>query len=755
MLKSCFFSRAIAISTLVLMSTLVACGQNASYHQNLEKDLSAFGEVTKLSQSLKSVDDLNVGFAKGAKSGTKSIVKVSHESFDEALQVNSHRAGDNGWDVNIHSPLSDVKLKDGDLVVAIFFVRCLSSDNTGMGQIKVYLESSPTWNSYGSWEGEFDQSWKRVSIIGKITDEIKDNKLQLSVHCAGRRQELQFGAPTLHLIPNSNNEVDMRALKRVVSSPLEYEGMEPDAQWRKDAAARIEEIRKQNLTLQFINRNGKPVKKAQVSLELKEHEFGFGTFIGGLDSKDNMWWTEEQTDQYLMKTREYFNKYTVPMYWASWSKWGWPEKQFEEKYKLPLGWATRTGRSIRGHVTVWPSYNYMPFFKPLEATPNKIDEKIKEHLQFVFSHPMVHGRMNDWDIVNEVYANHEIPDLFPQKNKVIVEWYNTVKAADPFPNRYINDYGILNQDTKHQQAYFDLIKELTESGAPIQGIGMQGHLHGAIAPETLLKTLDKFAVFDLPIQITEYDFISDFPEDEVKYNRDFLTAMFSHPSVNAVMVWGFWKPAKQNWRSDFYFFDDDFNEHPVAAMWKDMTQNVWYTSVTDQTNKKGSMSANAFKGKYEIKIENDDAVRLLACRLTDSGNNFQIDENLILGAGDVTEKSSDVTTENELIRLKDGSFSFEVNIEDAGTYQLGMNASVNGDVKEWYTVNFDVKIDDNETTIFVDADKSDFKAGIANTSLSLTEGKHTLTIKWNKYAEANDADAIATIKDVFLIKEIK
>ena len=58
-----------------------------------------------------------------------------------------------------------------------------------------------------------------------------------------------------------------------------YPGQEADAQWRKDAWARIEQNRKSDFDIQVVGENGAPVSRAKVNVALQKHDFDFGTAV--------------------------------------------------------------------------------------------------------------------------------------------------------------------------------------------------------------------------------------------------------------------------------------------------------------------------------------------------------------------------------------------------------------------------------------------------------------------------------------------
>ena len=59
-----------------------------------------------------------------------------------------------------------------------------------------------------------------------------------------------------------------------VSRP-DYEGREADAPWRKQAGARIEQIRKAPLKVCVVDDAGNPIRGATVHISQRRHAFGY------------------------------------------------------------------------------------------------------------------------------------------------------------------------------------------------------------------------------------------------------------------------------------------------------------------------------------------------------------------------------------------------------------------------------------------------------------------------------------------------
>lgn len=108
---------------------------------------------------------------------------------------------------------------------------------------------------------------------------------------------------------------------------------------------------------------------------------------------------------------------------------------------------------------------------------------------------------------------------------------------------YINGYGILSgggRNTPHRDHYERTIEMSLENGAPLDRIGMQAHFDNLLTgPDDILVFLDRCAKYGLSIWATEYDLRVDDEEVCGMFTRDFYTALFSHPSVEGIVMWGF------------------------------------------------------------------------------------------------------------------------------------------------------------------------------------------------------------------------
>ena len=207
----------------------------------------------------------------------------------------------------------------------------------------------------------------------------------------------------------------------------------------------------------------------------------------------------------------------------------------------------------------------------------------------------------------------------------MVDWFKLAHHADPDCRLFINDFGILDggKFNEHRANFYDNIKFLTAKGAPIGGIGIQSHFGTELpAPADMLKILDQFAAFGLPIEATEVSISLQDRQLQADYLRDYLIAMFSHPSVQDVMLWGFWQ--RRHWRPEGGIFAEDWSHAPAAQAWIDLTQKQWSTDVTVTTDDRGAAGIRGFYGAYEITVTSGGKSKTVTAQLTPGGSRLAI-----------------------------------------------------------------------------------------------------------------------------------
>ena len=140
--------------------------------------------------------------------------------------------------------------------------------------------------------------------------------------------------------------------------------------------------------------------------------------------------------------------------------------------------AHANGFSVNGHALLWhkqcPDWFFMEDGQ--QAGRERVLQRLRTHIATVAGH--FAGKVQSWDVVNEAIDDK---DEYLRKSKwltsigedFIAEAFIVAHKADPKAELYYNDYSI-ERRPKRDKA-LRLIRDLKQRGAPIHGIGIQGH----------------------------------------------------------------------------------------------------------------------------------------------------------------------------------------------------------------------------------------------------------------------------------------
>jgi endo-1,4-beta-xylanase len=175
---------------------------------------------------------------------------------------------------------------------------------------------------------------------------------------------------------------------------------------------------------------------------------------------------------------------------------------FAQKHKL----------TFIGHALVWhsqmPAWMSQPEPGQTELTKDVLRARLRDHILTVAGR--YKGKVRGWDVVNEAlndgagdYRDTVFYRLLGKEYLVLA--FKWAHEADPGAELYYNDYNLEANDRKRASA-IELVKYLRENGAPIHGIGLQGHFNLTTpTPAKIDETIKMFAALGLKVHITELD----------------------------------------------------------------------------------------------------------------------------------------------------------------------------------------------------------------------------------------------------------
>jgi len=319
--------------------------------------------------------------------------------------------------------------------------------------------------------------------------------------------------------------------------------------------------------------------------------------------------------------REHFNIVTLEndLKWEALADWGYPL----ERASRGVDWLHEAGFDVRGHVLVWPGWNELPSaLKRLKDDKAKLRDAVSTHIREVVT--AMKGRLEQWDVVNEPFTNHDILDILGYD--VMVDWFKLARSIDPKPKLYINDFAILSGGggtTAHRDHYEKMIQLLVDKGAPFDGIGMQGHFGSSLtSPDDLMAILDRYGKFKKDIAVTEFDVVVEDEELAGNYVRDFYTVLFSHPAVTTLTMWGFWD--SNHWKKNAVMYHDDWSLKPGGQAYRDLVLGKWKTRAEGKTDAAGQYKTRGFKGQYDVVVKVGDRTQTVKGGLAEGGSRIDV-----------------------------------------------------------------------------------------------------------------------------------
>jgi endo-1,4-beta-xylanase len=524
---------------------------------------------------------------------TFSTRKVQAPSFDKALGVDVRRRGGHPWDVQAMSAGLKPALAKGHHVLLTFSVRAVGSTDQAVLLARVQGNQSP-WPGVVESQVTAGRKWRRIWLHARTQRDFAAGSYGLTMHLGARPQSLEIGGLAVF---NLGKKVDVSKLP---FTPITYDGQEPDAVWRKAAAERIERHRKADLRITVVDARGRPLEGAKVHVEMLRHAYGFGTFLEcGLISGQG-----PDARKLRARTLAMFNRCTTPIYWAD---WGWANPRARKRYMQCAAWAADNALATRGHVIIYPGWQFLPAsVRKLADDPPALRKRLLAHVKEVVGATRRFG-FSEYDVTNELRHLTEIHSRLGRE--AVAEWFRVARRhAPPTSRMAINENTILTRGgltENEQDNYAQWIRYLMDRRVGPDVIGMQGHFSDTAVtpPARVVAILDRFAKFGLPIHITEFDLPARDDQGQGRYVRDFLTACFSHPATEAVTVWGFW--AGKMWRPGGALIAEDWTLRPSGRMWLELTRGLWWTDEKLVADRKGQCGVRGFLGRYRISVRHE------------------------------------------------------------------------------------------------------------------------------------------------------
>ena len=251
------------------------------------------------------------------------------------------------------------------------------------------------------------------------------------------------------------------------------------------------------------------------------------------------------------------------------------------RFERPNGvakFARENNMGLRGHTLLWNRNTYMPqWIQDLDLTATTAEEHLDAYFAAVINN--FDGQVYSWDVSNETIdpETGELRDtVFTQAlgEDVMDVCFKIARRHAPDAQLLYNDYmSWENHSATHRKGVLKLLEGLLKRGAPIDGLGIQGHL-GTYAGDPVTAFRDEYDAQDwlfflnevrdmgLDVTITEFDVnderltakVAERDQIVADFAKEYLEMTLDFTNVKELLTWGM--VDHHSWLQDFWPRDD-------------------------------------------------------------------------------------------------------------------------------------------------------------------------------------------------------
>ncbi|KAK9215843.1 hypothetical protein WN944_007849 [Citrus x changshan-huyou] len=296
---------------------------------------------------------------------------------------------------------------------------------------------------------------------------------------------------------------------------------------------------------------------------------------------------------------KFFTKYFNWAVFGNELKWYWTESQqgnfnykdADDMLDLCLSHNIQT----RGHCIFWEvQATVQPWIQSLNK--NDLMTAVQNRLTGLLAR--YKGKFRHYDVNNEMLHGSFYQDKLGKDIRAYM--FKTAHQLDLSATLFVNDYHVEDgcDPRSSPEKYIEHILNLQEQGAPVGGIGIQGHIDSPVGP-IVCSALDNLGILGLPIWFTELDVSS---INEYVRGEDLevmLREAFAHPAVEGIMLWGFWELFMSRDSAHLVNAEGDINE--AGKKFLNLKQE-WLSHAQGHVDEQGEFAFRGFPGTFTIEI---------------------------------------------------------------------------------------------------------------------------------------------------------
>ncbi len=374
--------------------------------------------------------------------------------------------------------------------------------------------------------------------------------------------------------------------------------------WKPAAQDSILKYRTSPLIIHVVDESDQPAENVSVHVKLIKHEFKWGStvdinYVSRVLGNTNSF---NISSPYINHLR-LFNSIT-PNNAGKWKAW--IDAPQRSMYLRTIDWLESEGIWNRGHTVVWESerFNAIPDILLGQTDTAVIRNIVKSHIDDIMS--KLSDEIYEMDVVNElVHEQHIVKGLLNVPDPALEhsKWYKWAKQAAPNVDLIANEFDLFQSGNNFYQQYIEYVEKMMDDGAPVDGVGMQGHFWTDMpAYGELKRRIEQVKPLGLPMAVSEFDMKGKAYDDMERV----MYAVFSEPQMYGFTIWGAWDGVQ--WRNNGAIFEDNWEVKPSGRAWLDLVHGKWSNDTVAVTETSGTISLDAYKGTHKITLMMGDSV---------------------------------------------------------------------------------------------------------------------------------------------------
>ncbi|CAA0830209.1 glycosyl hydrolase family 10 protein / carbohydrate-binding domain-containing protein [Striga hermonthica] len=347
-----------------------------------------------------------------------------------------------------------------------------------------------------------------------------------------------------------------------------------------------EKIRKRDVTLKFTSSDSNTLAGSFLRIKQTQNSFPLGSCVNR---------TNIDNEDFVTFFTTYFN-------WAVFGnelKWYWTEPQkgsfnYRDADEI-LALCESQGIEARGHCIFWEVESAVqPWVRALSKSD--LASAVQNRLSGLLTR--YKGKFKHYDVNNEMLHGSFYQDRLG--TSVRAEMFETSAKLDPSATLFVNDYHVEDgcDSRSSPEKYIAQVVGLWEQGAPVGGLGIQGHIGNPVGP-IVQSALDKLATLGIPIWFTELDVSSENEYVRADDLEVMLREAYAHPAVEGVMLWGFWELFMS--RENAYLVNAEGEVNEAGKRYMKLRQE-WLTQAHGHVSEDGEFVFRGFHGSYDVEV---------------------------------------------------------------------------------------------------------------------------------------------------------